>query len=133
MVVFHYSCRHAGLIVDAAKRLSQDFKVAQDHTPAASRPLAVWLPPALDELKLNVDTTFCASESKGQRDMVVRDHHGQIVVAARKTSNGITCSLHTELMTLLFGLEVVHSQGIWVQFVMSNFLLAILEINKGAI
>lgn len=53
------------------------------------------------------------------------------MVSGRKRFHGVISVLHVELLPILFGLEVVKDMGFFVQYVESDNLLAVREINSG--
>lgn len=101
------------------------------HPYGPPRPAVQWTPPRFGWYKLNVDAIFNSEELKACCAMVMRDRYGQVVVSSKMTFWGMSCSLHAELRAILFGLNIVKHQGLRVQYLESDSLLAVQQIEKG--
>lgn len=112
--------------------LATNFRLAQRKpSDTIPEPTQVWTAPIIGFYKFNVDASFKSSDGKAWGGMVLRDFRSLVVVTARKRFKGITSALHVEIVAIHFDLEVVKQAGIRAQYVESDSMIAIKEINFG--
>lgn len=70
---------------------------------------ARWLPPVTGRFKVNVDGGEDLSVGFGT---VVRDHEGQVIIAASKRHNGLFEPSHVEVMALRFAVKFARDLGL---------------------
>ncbi|KAM5578651.1 hypothetical protein ABKV19_008793 [Rosa sericea] len=91
-----------------------------------------WIAPMADSLKLNVDGAFLPTVQYGGSGGVLRNAHGGFIAAFSHRSAFVTSPLHTELVALKYGLELLQALNVTQAVIESDCLHAVQAINSMA-
>jgi ribonuclease HI len=86
-----------------------------NYAKAEGKPRVVfkrtWEKPRSSFLKLNVDATFSVDDMSGAVGAVIRDAHGNFVIASSKFLQNVSSPAMAEAQAMLHGLELANSIG----------------------
>ncbi|XVF86490.1 hypothetical protein PTKIN_Ptkin18bG0044900 [Pterospermum kingtungense] len=126
-------CKSTSALALKTRKHCQEFMEANskpEHVPL--RQSTSWSPPMIGFNKLNVDVGFEGLTGRAMYGMVVKDWKGCVLLSASKNVHGIHTPLQAKMMAILFGLQLVHREGLLVHNVESDSLVAISELKKGS-
>ncbi|XWS59017.1 hypothetical protein CRYUN_Cryun08bG0084800 [Craigia yunnanensis] len=90
-----------------------------------------WQPLSVGFMKINADAGFCVSTGEARLGVVARDSSGYVWFCAATKRRGIQSPLQTELLAILYGLELALEKDFLTIQIESDSSLAISEISKN--
>ena len=86
------------------KHLTDFTSVNIQKTPQPQQP-QVWIPPATNLIKINMDATFDVESETGAWGFIARDETGDFLAAAAGKMNHVRSALHSEVITCMRAIE----------------------------